>query len=108
MAEYREKNKAKVQSMAEHIQEAQSKHRQELFNIKTVYEGRIKELECDNDLKQKSLFESSNKFNLLEVKFEQFVKENESLEAQVKELAAKEKELQTQVATLKQQSETLQ
>ncbi|CDW74899.1 UNKNOWN [Stylonychia lemnae] len=108
MSEYRERNKQKVADLAQHIQDNQNKHRQEMISLKQIYEEKIKVLEIDNDGKQRSLYEIQNQLNMLSVKHEQFVRDNDTLEKQVLTLSQSERSYLEQLTQIKTSHEKLQ
>ena len=77
MTDYKEKSKQKVNELATHIQEQQAKHRQEMIQLKHVYEEKLKSLEGENETRQKSLYERQNELNVITVKYQQMEKEND-------------------------------
>ena len=80
MADYKEKSKQKVNDLATQIHDMQSKHRQEMVQLKHVYEEKLKNLETENDHQQKQIYERQNELNVITVKFQQIEKECENVE----------------------------
>eukprot|EP00347_Sterkiella_histriomuscorum_P012537 403368193 len=107
MVDFKDKNKQKVTDLAQHIQESQQKHKQEIMSMKQIYEEKIKSLESENDEQQRNLYEGQNKINMLQIKYEQFIKDNELMEQQIIDLSQKVKDLTISEVTLKQTEMTL-
>ena len=47
-----------------------NKHRQEVIQIRNIYEEKIKNIDSELDIKQKSLYDIQNKLNITTIKYE--------------------------------------
>lgn len=76
------------------MEQSQSKHREEMIRLKSVYEEKLKIVDKDCDEKQRQLYDNKSELTVLEMQKQQLTKDKERLEREVKTLKDSEKSLQ--------------